>query len=92
MLYLTIRDGSSHDGRPIFANSDPELIATIGKFLAERLGVVRRARVMNLSAQNRRDDPDSWEDNMTCDRPTPFATCFILPFSGLTWPHSTPIW
>jgi hypothetical protein len=36
-LFLIIRDLSARDGKPIFASADPELIAAVGRFLAERL-------------------------------------------------------
>jgi hypothetical protein len=36
--FLTIREGpSSKDSYPIIASSDPELIAAVGKLIAERL-------------------------------------------------------
>jgi hypothetical protein len=35
-LFLIIRDLSARDGKPIFASADPELIAAVGRFLADR--------------------------------------------------------
>jgi len=37
-LCLTIREGLTADSKPLFASTDPNLIAAVGKFLAERLG------------------------------------------------------
>jgi hypothetical protein len=37
-LCLTIRESLTADSKPLFASTDPTLIAAVGKFLAERLG------------------------------------------------------
>lgn len=43
--FLVIREGpTANKSEPIFATSDPELIAAVAKCVSERLGVAQAAR------------------------------------------------
>jgi hypothetical protein len=53
-VFIVIREGETAErSKPIFLTDDPELLASLGRQIARRLGVDAPARLADLSRQRR---------------------------------------